>query len=159
VFWLSYIPFAVIPLVAKATFLVLSLALLASCLYRLRATDSLVVENGSLSIRSFAVFSYRTKLYKADAIKFLGFYPAFQGPRTPFGIAIIANSKMVPLLHIQGQEAADVFDELNRIRWLAPKISRVDHDLLFREKERRPLKAAWSGFVALMSKPLRLPRL
>lgn len=111
--WLGLIFSAAITVVEKVILIALYLVLLGDSLRRLRANDSITVNADSLSVRVYSGFFFHRKVFQAEEIKFLCFYPAFPGWRTSFGAAIMVKSRMVPLLHIQGQEAADVFDELS----------------------------------------------
>lgn len=150
------------PLFCKWIFVGISVFLLVDAVRGYFAVDCIVMESDSLSFTYYSLFRLQTDHYRPDDIRFLGFYPAFHSLRTSFGIAITAKSKMIPLLHIQGQDAIDAFDALRQIPWIAPKILRVDAEFLFQEKDRRPLSGVrniWPNFKALMIRPVRFPRL
>jgi len=147
------------PLVWKVTLAAVHALSFADELRKLHVDDSISVNGDSVSIRSYSLFRFHTTVYQANDIRVLGFYPTFPGEQASFKAAMMVKSRMITLLYLEGPEAAEVFDELRRIPWLAPKILRMERPVFFQAKERRPLKAAWSGFVALMSKPLRFPRL
>jgi len=163
---LGFIFWAAVPLVWKVILAAVHALSFADELRKLHVDDSISVNGNSVSIRSYSLFRFHTKVCQADEIRVLGFYPTFLGEQASFKAAMMVKSRMIPLLYLEGPEAAEVFDELGGIPWLAPKILRMERPVFFQAKERQPLKAAWCSvkkiwpnFKALMSKPVRFPRL